>query len=111
MSIVFLALGPVGVSIGLSMLSYMRKPEVSKMEWWYEHMGAMLGAGIAFHTAFLVFGAQSLIDYAGVLGGLSWILWVLPAAIGVPPPVLWARPHRRKFAVLPAKAGGVVSWT
>jgi hypothetical protein len=27
-------------------------------------MGAMLGAGIAFHTAFLVFGSRALIDLA-----------------------------------------------
>ena len=30
------------------------------MAWWYEHMGSMLGGGIAFHTAFLVLGAGRL---------------------------------------------------
>ena len=42
----------------------------------------MIGGGIAFHTAFAVFGAQRLWDYelSGFLGVLPWIL---PALIGI----------------------------
>jgi len=102
MSIIFLALGPVGLGIGGSMLSYMRNPATSRMGWWYEHMGAMLGAGVAFHTAFIVCGAQRLFDYSNALGGFSWVPWVLPAAIGIPASILWTRHYRRKFGDLPA---------
>jgi len=102
MSIIFLALGPVGLGIGVGMLGYMRDPGKSRMAWWYEHMGAMLGAGVAFHTAFIVFGAQRLFDYAGSLGSFAWLPWVLPAAIGIPASVIWTRHYRRKFGDLPA---------
>lgn len=101
MSIIFLALGPVGLGIGAGMLGYMKEPARSRMSWWYEHMGAMLGAGVAFHTAFIVFGAQRLFDYSSALGGFSWIPWVAPAAIGVPASVIWTRHYRRKFGDLP----------
>ncbi len=102
LSIIFLALGPVGAGIGTGMLRYMRDPAVSRMAWWYEHMGAMLGAGVAFHTAFIVFGARRLFDYSSALGGFSWVPWVLPAAVGVPASILWTRHYRRKFGDLPA---------
>jgi hypothetical protein len=102
LSIIFLALGPIGIGIGTSMLRYMRDPAVTKMAWWYEHMGAMLGAGVAFHTAFIVFGAQRLFDYAGSLGALAWLPWVLPAAVGIPASIIWTRHYRRKFGDLPA---------
>lgn len=100
-SIIFLALGPVGLGIGSNMLRYMQEPAASKMGWWYEHMGAMLGAGVAFHTAFVVFGARRLFDYSSALDGLVWLPWVLPAAIGVPASMIWTRYYRRKFGDLP----------
>mgnify|MGYP001825377702 CR=1 FL=1 len=106
LSVIFLALGPVGVGIGLGMLGYMRDPAVSKMAWWYEHMGAMLGAGVAFHTAFIVFGARRLFDYSSALGGFAWVPWVLPAALGVPASIIWTRHYRRKFGDLPAPDAG-----
>jgi hypothetical protein len=102
MSVIFLALGPVGLGIGSGMLRYLREPAASKMGWWYEHMGAMLGAGIAFHTAFFVFGARRLVDYSSALGGLVWLPWVLPAAIGIPASIIWTRHYRKKFGDLPA---------
>ena len=107
LSIILLALGPVGLGIGSGILRYMRGPPVSKMSWWYEHMGAMLGAGIAFHTAFIVFGARRLFDYSGALGSFSWIPWVLPAAVGIPASISWTRHYRRKFGDLP-RAGAKV---
>lgn len=100
LSVIFLALGPVGLGIGSSMHRYGRHPHVSRMAWWYEHIGAMLGAGIAFHTAFIVFGARRLFDYSAALGALAWLPWVLPAAVGVPASILWTRHYRRKFGEL-----------
>lgn len=52
--------------------------------------------------AFIVFGAQRLFDYSSALGGLVWLPWVLPAAIGIPASIIWTRYYRRKFGDLPA---------
>ena len=91
-----LALSPIGIFTGLSMLQLMRHPGKERMGWFYSHMGSMLGGGIAFHTAFAVFGAQRLWGYSfdGALGILPWIL---PTLIGVPGIVLGTRYYRRKF--------------
>ncbi len=67
--------------------------------WMYEHLGAMLGAGIAFHTAFAVFGASRLFDI-GLTGWVSVIPWVLPAAVGIPATIIWTRSYRRRYGEL-----------
>ena len=59
----------------------------------------MIGAGIAFHTAFAVFGSSRLFDI-GLTGWIAVIPWVLPAAIGIPATILWTRHYRRKFGEL-----------
>lgn len=63
------------------------------LEWKYQHMGSMLGAGIAAHTAFLVFGAGRFVDSAL---GSSVLVWLLPTLIGVPATIIWTRYYRRK---------------
>jgi hypothetical protein len=68
------------------------KPE-SPLEWKYQHMGSMLGAGIAAHTAFLVFGAGRLIDVALTS---SPLVWLAPTLIGVPATVIWKRYYQRQ---------------
>ncbi|MDA1093108.1 MAG: hypothetical protein O3A25_07550 [Acidobacteria bacterium] len=75
-STILLALSPVGIFTGARMLQLMRNPGAEHMGWFYSHMGSMLGGGIAFHTAFAVFGLQRVWDYsfAGALGILPWIL-------------------------------------
>ena len=62
-------------------------------------MGATLGAGIAFHTAFAVFGMRRVLELPGT-GLLGVLPWILPAAIGVPGTYLWQRHYRRKFGDL-----------
>ena len=103
-STILLALSPVGIFTGARMLNLMRNPGVEHMGWFYSHMGSMLGGGIAFHTAFAVFGLQRIWDYsfAGALGVLPWIL---PTLIGVPGIVLGTRYYRRKFGRGPVVAG------
>ena len=57
-----------------------------------------LGAGIAFHTAFIVFGARQWFGlqlFGGPLLGL--LPWVLPSAIGIPTISIWIRSYRRRF--------------
>ncbi len=100
-SIIMLALSPVGLltTHGMYQYAYRRPPE--KMTWFYEHMGALLGAGIAFHTAFLVFGSRMVLDLS-ILGQFNWVPWVAPGVIGTVAGRYWERYYRRKFGDLPA---------
>ena len=97
--ILLFALSPIGFGTGLGNLRYMRGDRPSKRAWMYEHIGAMLGGGIAFHTAFAVFGATRLFDI-GLTGPIAIIPWIAPAAIGIPAIALWTRYYRRKFGEL-----------
>ena len=101
--ILLFALSPIGIGAGSGNLRYMNTPPSSPRGWMYEHLGAMLGAGIAFHTAFAVFGSTRLFDI-GLTGWIAIIPWVLPAAIGIPATVIWTRHYRRKFGELEAAA-------
>jgi hypothetical protein len=99
---ILLALSPLGILGGIGALKYARRPAPSRMSWWYEHMGGMLGTGIAFHTAFLVFGARQLFGFNSD-GLLAVVPWILPSAVGIPAIVIWTNHYRRKFAEVPEK--------
>jgi hypothetical protein len=93
---VFAALSPIGVLVGLGNLGFARRPNEYHMSWWYEHMGSMLGGGIAFHTAFLVIGAGRVLG-AQLTGAAALIPWVLPSIVGIPATRIWIGYYRRKF--------------
>ena len=93
---ILLGLSPVGLVTGSGMLRLMRRPGARRMGWFYSHLGSMLGGGIAFHTAFAVFGAQRLWAYE-LAGPLAVVPWLLPTAVGIPAIVVWTRYYRRKF--------------
>ncbi len=97
--ILLFALSPIGLLVGRGMLQYMNNLDGSPRGWWYEHLGAMLGAGIAFHTAFAVFGASRLFDI-GLTGWVAVVPWVLPTIIGLPATFLWTRYYQKKFGEL-----------
>ena len=59
-------------------------------------MGAMLVTGVAFHTAFVVFGFGRLFNL-GLTGFVAVVPWILPTLIGVPALVIWTRHYQRKF--------------
>ncbi|MYE33485.1 MAG: hypothetical protein F4X23_01370 [Gemmatimonadales bacterium] len=96
LSPVLLGLSPVGLVTGRNMLRLMKNPGAEHMGWFYSHMASMLGGGIAFHTAFFVFGAQRLFAYE-IAGALGIVPWILPAIIGIPAITVWTRYYRRKF--------------
>ncbi len=102
-AILLYALSPIGFGVGFGNLRYMNNVPESPRAWMYEHLGAMIGAGIAFHTAFAVFGSTRFFDI-GLTGWVAVIPWVLPAAIGIPATILWTRHFRRKFGELGAAA-------
>lgn len=95
-SIVLLALGPIGLIIGRNVFRYVYRRPPGEMAWWYAHMGAMFGAGIAFHTAFLVFGSREVHDMS-ILGPFNWVPRVAPGIIGVFGGDYWKKFYRRKF--------------
>ena len=101
---ILLGLSPIGLFTGSSMLRLMRNPGAQHMGWFYSHLGSMLGGGIAFHTAFVVFGAQRLWAYE-LAGPLAIVPWTLPTLIGIPAIVIWTRYYRRKF--VPASPAAV----
>ena len=101
---ILLGLSPIGLFTGPGMLRLMHRPGARRMGWFYSHLGSMLGGGIAFHTAFAVFGAQRLWAY-DLAGPLAVVPWLLPTALGIPAIVLWTRYYRRKFETpAPAEA-------
>lgn len=94
--ILLFALSPIGIGNGYTQLKYMAGSQKSPRAWLYEHLGAMLGSGIAFHTAFAVFGSTRLFDI-GLSGWLAVIPWVAPAIIGIPAISIWTRHYQRKY--------------
>lgn len=90
-----LGLSPIGLFAGRGMLRLMRSPG-ARMAWFYSHLGFMLGGGIAFHTAFAVFGVQQLWAWDAA-GPLAVVPWILPTVVGIPAIVAWIRYYRRKF--------------
>ncbi|MCY4662431.1 MAG: hypothetical protein OXF93_21880 [Acidobacteria bacterium] len=78
-------------------------PRPTPMAWWYTHMGGMIGSGIAFHTAFLVFGGQRLWGGALMQGAWSFLPWILPSVLGFPALHFWTRYYKRKFGEMPAQ--------
>ena len=93
---ILLGMSPIGLFTGRRMLRLMRDPGGERMGWFYSHLASMLGGGIAFHTAFLVFGAQRLWAYE-IEGPLAIVTWILPTVVGVPAIVIWTRRYRRRF--------------
>lgn len=101
--IVLLALSPIGFGTGFGILKAIRGKLPEKKAWFYEHMGAMMGTGIAFHTAFAVFGSSRLFDL-GLEGFVAVIPWILPALIGIPGNIIWTNHYKKKFGDVPDKA-------
>jgi hypothetical protein len=93
---VFAVMSVIGFLVGPGNLLFARRPYPTAMAWWYEHMGSMLGGGIAFHTAFLVLGAARLLGIT-LIGPAAVVPWILPTLVGVPATEIWIRSYRRKF--------------
>lgn len=94
--ILLFALSPIGFAAGSGILRVLKGKRPERNAWLLEHLGAMLGAGIAFHTAFAVFGATRLFDL-GFEGWVAVIPWILPTLLGVPATILWTRKYRTQL--------------
>ncbi len=99
--IVLFALSPIGFGTGFGIRKVIQGRRPERKAWFYEHMGTMIGMGIAFHTAFAVFGSARLFDL-GLSGWTAVIPWITPALIGMPAGAIWTRYYQRKFNDMPA---------
>ncbi len=77
-----LVLGSFGFLDSVKEYRKIDRPLSEPREWLFRHIQQMFGTGIAFHTAFLVFGANRLTGYS-LRGPLAIVPWVLPTIIGV----------------------------
>jgi len=66
------------------------------MRWWYEHLGSMIGTGIAGYTAFVVFGAARLLPSVA-RSQLYTLFCLLPTLIGVPVIFMTVAYYQHKF--------------
>jgi uncharacterized membrane protein len=94
----FIAFAIIGLLSGGGALRYWLRIPTSRMHWWYEHMGAMLGGCIAATTAFLVVNA-------GNLGLWPLVAWLSPSIVGTPATIIWTAYYRRRFSASPSPRG------
>lgn len=78
----------IGLFAALDALRFIRRPPSDARFWMREHLGGMIGTGMAAHVAFLNFGASRLIPGYD-LGSWGMLAWFLPVAIGVAA-TIWA---------------------
>lgn len=75
---------------------WMLRGPTSRMHWWYEHLGGMIGTAIATWTAFVVIGGG--VFFPGLTRSKGvFIFWIAPSVVGSPPLHFLKRYYRRKF--------------
>lgn len=76
----------IGISAGVSMIMrrrFLASNEPESTWWLQEHLGGMLGAGIAAHVAFGAFGLNRIWPaYASIDGWIGMLPWLAPVVIG-----------------------------
>lgn len=87
-------LGLVGIRATVDLRRFLADPFPCPTSWLTRHMEFTLTCGIAFHTAFSVFGLTRLFPRLSS-GPLQIVAWLLPAALGIPVMGLWIRAVRR----------------
>jgi uncharacterized membrane protein len=91
MGYVAIVLGLLGTRLALTDLTmYWRKPK-EKMFWWYSHLAKFIGSYIAAWTAFSTVTLPHIFPHAGI------VLWLWPAAVGVPAIIATTAYYKRKF--------------
>lgn len=94
--ILLYALSPIGFLNGFAVLKSIQGKLPERRAWFYEHMRGLIVAGIAFHTAFAVFGVGQIVNL-GLEGWVTVIPWIAPTLVGVPASIIWTRYYKRKF--------------
>lgn len=87
-------LGGTGLMSMVSDVRYILRPRPAPGVWLHKHLGNMIGVGIAFYTAFLVFGLGRVLDSTlglRLTGAWQLLPWIIPSAVGIPAAQLWVR--------------------
>lgn len=73
----------IGVIVGWQMLQRIRRPLGHSRWWMSEHIGGILGCGVATHVAFLSIGLSRILSIFGLsLSGLAGLLpWLAPVVV------------------------------
>ncbi|MCA1011793.1 DUF2306 domain-containing protein [Halobacillus halophilus] len=85
----------IGLFLGYGQLKYWLTPPQTKMHWYFEHFGNLIGCSIATITAFTVFGAPRLLN----ISSISIFLWFLPTVVLTPLIIGFSRYYRKKFRI------------
>lgn len=83
---------------GLGAARYLFKAQVTAAERMQQHIGNMLGCGIAIYTAFFALGGRRLLDLSATAQLASWIL---PSVIGVVAITWYNRQWQQKLTKTP----------
>jgi len=80
--VIFVAFSLVGLLGGFGMLRFARQAPTNPRWWMQEHLGAMIGNGVATHIAFLGIGLPKILP---MLAGptLQNLSWLAPLAMAV----------------------------
>ena len=107
---ILIAFSFIGLLGGGAMLRNVRRGQPDSPRWWMrEHLGAMIGTGIATHIAFLGIGLPKLLP---MLAGpvLQNIAWFGPLAVAIAARILLGRKYLRMPAArTPATADAQVA--
>jgi uncharacterized membrane protein len=95
---ILIGFSAVGILAGRGMLQLARRGPAHPRWWMAEHIGAILGCGVATHIAFLLIGLPRLLPAAWNGPTLQTVGWLAPLLVSV----LAGRYLRRKY--LPAAA-------
>lgn len=99
--LIFIAFSLVGLLGGIGMLRFTRRAPTQPRWWLEEHLGAMIGNGVATHIAFLSIGLPKLLPMlAGPL--LQNLAWLAPLAAAVLARIYLGRKFLPAPAALPA---------
>lgn len=88
----------VGIIIGSQMMWRAWRP-LDETKWWLrEHIGAMIGCGVATHIAFLGIGVRRLTETLGLQVDLGLLAWFGPLAVSVAAGIWLDRKYLAKSA-------------
>jgi hypothetical protein len=91
-SVLYVAFGVLGAFLSWRQLRYWLRGPITRMDWWYAHMGNMLAACIGTVTAFAVVNVPRF-----GLERYALFLWFGPGVLGGIAIAVWTRSYRRKF--------------